>query len=107
LLHEDIDAGTFARLATASGCDLSMAAPYYNAAQLRAVTAEDVPQAAHAHAHYATEAHRLLREVLAAENSLLQSNQNIENIDPRHRTAFGSLAMLLDPLMLKRLVQDR
>jgi hypothetical protein len=105
LLHEDINAGTFARLGAAAGCDLSMAGPYYNEAQVRAVTAEDVPAAARGHAHYATEAHRLLREVLAAENNLVQSNQNTENIDPGHRTAFGRLAMLLDPVLLQRVVE--
>ncbi len=107
LLHEDIDAGTFARLGAATGCDLSMAAAYYSAIQVRGVVAEDVPEAARGHAHYATEAYRLLREVLAGGNNLVQSNQNIENIDPGHRTLFGRLAMLLDPVLLERLVKEK
>jgi hypothetical protein len=104
-LHEDIDAGTFTRLGKGTGCDLSMAAAYYNATQVRAATQADVPEAAHGHAHYATEAYGLLREVVAGGNNLVQSNQNIENIDPAHRTPFGRLAMLLDPVLLERLIK--
>ena len=96
VFHDGVDAARLDELGRSLNCDLKGADAYYDSAQVRRYTLDDVPGAFRGVFDELTRVDALLRDCVAAGPALVQLEQNITNFSPAHRSALGRLSIVLD-----------
>jgi hypothetical protein len=98
VFNEAVNETEFERLGGVLGCDLGTAATYYDTANVRRYTLDDVPPEFRTLFDELTRVDALLRDCVAEGPALVQLEQNINNFSPSHRSSLERLSIVLDGL---------